>query len=313
MTDMQSGHLDATTLDRYRTGELELAEHERVAAHLESCVTCARSLGELEAFAGAVGRAYAARRAIDAREEPDWPRLRSRIADRTAAERREILEAARPAARRSAWVRWAPQAAAAVLALVVIGILWREGVREPEDARELVQPAPEIAGTDRPEEDRPQEEIAAAAGPPAQERRTAEGLADDERFRQTPLEPPPAEPSAAAPAAKALPPPEAERADAANEAVARRANAADPPRDEAREEDLAAAADRLEVQALVRFELQGRDALVRSDTLAAARALELWRDSLAARTDLPLERRDTAGALADSLAELAEPARVPPE
>jgi hypothetical protein len=199
------------------------------------------------------------------------------------------------------------------VALVVIGVLWREGVREPEDAQRLVQPAAESADADGPQE------LAARAEPGAQERlagaqerREAESLADGQRFRRGQPDTRGVEPRAAPAAAKALPPSAMESLDAAEEGAGRRANADDLLRGEARE-DMAAAAGRLELQALDRFELSGRDALVRSDTLAAARALGLWRDSVASRTDLPPDRRRAASVLADSLAELVGSAEVPPQ
>jgi hypothetical protein len=312
MTEIQN-HPDATTLDRFRTAELESAEHERVAAHLASCASCARALADLEAFADSVGRAYAARRAIDVRPEPDWDELRARIAAGTAA---EGLVGERPASQqreresRSAWIRWAPQAAAAVLAIVVAGVLWREGVQGPEDARRLVEPsAPNVAAADRDGKE------ASTTAPSAElghgERRAPGDFTEQERFRAAPFEDERVPPAPRA-QAEAEPARDAERTDAPVERLDRGAQGV-VRQGEAREENMAAAANRIAADPATRFEIEARDALARSDTTAAARALELWRDSLDVGADLPLERRRAARALADSLIELVDPVGIPPE
>ncbi len=299
MTEGMHTHLDDATLDRVRTGEIEEPERARAAQHVAACAECARRLADLEAFAALVGRAYAADRAEARGEEPDWARLRERVLDATRAGSPEAAAAgARPGLPTRRWSRWAPQLAAAVVAALVLGVLWREGVRGPGDARRAVE-APMTAERQGPaaaEEPAVAEEPAGAAptdiAPPgpatALESRAGEAAQDrrggQEARQNAPSAPPPDfrardEVAAAGAAAKAE-----ER-----EAGRREAGFAD-----------ASAADALEPHD--RFAVQARAALAAADTAAARRTLALWRDTLAARADLDSALRGQAESLADSLA-----------
>ncbi|MGH7563778.1 MAG: anti-sigma factor, partial [Gemmatimonadota bacterium] len=121
-----NGHVQEL-LDRYRTGELDPADHGRVESHLEGCEGCRSALAAMEAFATTVERAYAAETTARAtKREPDWGRLRASIVGRTSA--RE------PGLRRSWLARHVPQTAALVVALVAVGVLWQQGIRAPGDA-----------------------------------------------------------------------------------------------------------------------------------------------------------------------------------
>jgi len=80
----QAGHPEGWTLDRWRTGELAGPERERVAAHLAGCEACARTDGA-RGLRPSGGRVYAADRALAARAEPDWMRVRARIAGATGS------------------------------------------------------------------------------------------------------------------------------------------------------------------------------------------------------------------------------------
>jgi len=259
MTEDMGGHLDDTTLDRWRTGELAEGERTRVAEHVERCEECARALAELEAFAGTVGRAYDADRAAADAQAPDMARLRERIEAATRAPD--------SAARRRAWTRWMPHAAAAVVALLVVGVLWREGFRAPEDAGRLARPesaaverALEPAATPAERDEAAPAPRPEAPPPPAEYRQRQEGLA---KARE-------AEEAA----------PEAQAADALADAPA--AGLAIDPHD--------------------RFATQAREALVDRDAAYARRTLSLWRDTLAPRDELAPALRRQAESLADSLA-----------
>jgi hypothetical protein len=112
-------------LDRYRTGELDERDRLMVERHLETCEPCRGELEALAAFAARVERGYVAERAARAAErEPDWGRLRAAVVERTHGR----------APRRARLARYVPQAALAVLALVAVGVLWEQGVRDPREA-----------------------------------------------------------------------------------------------------------------------------------------------------------------------------------
>ena len=284
MTEDMRGHLDDTTLDRWRTGELAEGERTRVAEHLERCEECARALAELEAFAGTVGRAYAADRAAADAQAPDMARLRERIEAATRA--REFV------ARRRAWTRWMPHAAAAVVALLVVGVLWREGFRAPEDAGRLARP--ESAAVERALEG-----AAEPAAPPAGRDEAATSIAAERGEAAAPVR----ERDAAVPAPRPeAPPPPAEYRQRQEElAKAREAEEAAP---EAQAADALADAPAagLAVDPHDRFAARAREALAARDTAAARRTLALWRDTLSPRAELAPALRRQAESLADSLA-----------
>lgn len=275
----------APLLDRYRTGELEGQERERVAAHLAECPACAAVLADSEAFAATVGRGYLAGRAMHAADEPDWVGQRAAILARISA---------RPA-RGSRWQGWAPQAALAVLALIAVGVLYEVGVREPADAER----APAPAGS----------EPASEGGMPATREDVAEGVKAETKetaAKSGDVAAPPPEPAAEAPADAAvvgeLRQENREGADR-REAEARQEVGERAADDEALAAARAAADGPEEAIARgARFEVRARIALADRDTLAAAEALSVWRDSLASGAGLDPARKKLAQALADSLA-----------
>lgn len=287
-------------LDRYRTGELEEAERLWVEAHLGRCAECTRSLEELAAFSGMVGRAYYAQRAVAGAREPAWERMRGEILARTAAPRRAPRSAG---SRASVFGRYAPQAALAVLALVALGVLYQEGVRGPEDARRRLarepeatssprgpassdevqlikplpgepraaqpQPGPPVGGARRPSSPQGAQppELLQGAGP-------ADAPSEDERARQVPSEAPPAAQEAAPAVA----------ADAAGEA-----DVAADAADEADQEYVRAPAERRAVPS------QREEAVVGGER--EQRAAKETREAL----DADLLRREAALAAADTL------------
>jgi len=325
---MTAGHPDVTALDRFRTGELPEAEQASVADHVAGCEACAGALAELESFAAAVARAYAADRAVAAGEEPDWARVRERIAEGTAAGAgapAPVGGAGREArARRPVWVRWGPQAAAAVVALLVLGVLWREGVQGPEDARRIAErqappvaapeapsPADRLAGTAPASEPGAREPGAPLApGPPATEGDVAraetqaarDGVELEARARDREADFRRDAPGAAP---EALADGVAQREERPADERAANERADDQDRANQAAKAAPAAARMAEAAALDphdRFAVQAREALAASDTLSARRTLALWRDTLAPRDELDPALRDQADALADSLA-----------
>lgn len=313
-------------LDRYRTGELDEAARRRVEAHLAACADCARELTELEAFSATMARAFEAGRQLAAPSEPAWDRQRRRIVARTMEDSRL----------HEGWARvlrqYAPQAAMAVIALIALGVLYREGVRGPGEAERRLQepaPAPSLAKTAGPaRETGPQ----AAGAPEAAPQPRAEAHA---RILGAPA---PAEETQAANEAEgamkeepgaARPVPSAPRGFAAGRekapAEARvkppAPAAAEPRRDETDEDRAKAMAGRTAAAAphapadlaqsplkhmdeLRRLDFRAHRALASSDTAEAARVLAFWRDSLQGRGDLDPERMRAAAALVDSLAAL---------
>jgi hypothetical protein len=120
-------------LDRYRTGELEEADRRRVEEHLGACAACAGELAGLGAFAATVRRAFDAAQAAGVSREPAWDRQRREILARTAEPRSE-------GGWRDVLRQYAPQAAMAAVSLIVLGVLYREGVREFADAERELRP-----------------------------------------------------------------------------------------------------------------------------------------------------------------------------
>ena len=324
----RSQHVDEL-LDPYRTGELDAAAERRVAEHLESCAACRGALGDLEAFSEVMGRAYAAETATRAAErEPDWGRLRAAIVERTSA---------RPTVPRRSWfARHVPQTAVAVLALLAVGVLWRQGIRRPTEAerglrkdrpaatseRDAVPSAARTgdedsrfgsAGETKPQMEAGGEREAAARIANAPVKREAPGVEADELYRAPEGAEPmaPAEDLADVRTGRRIedlvkePPPsaEAEAADEAAEAGWEKARRAAPRERAAQagavglQRDSVAGGDEVE-----RFRRLAREALAEEDLALAETALAQWRDSLASGDDLPSRLRQAAQALADSLA-----------
>lgn len=321
------GHVEEL-LDRYRTGELDLADRRRVEGHLEECEACRSALASLEEFSETVGRAYAAEAASRAVEhEPDWGRMRAAIAARTTAP-----------PRRSWLARHVPQAAAAIVALIALGVLWQQGIRSPEEADRALRTEGREALSDR--DARPADRSSGALGPGAAEPDTTAG-AELDRLQPAQDEARLTKRDAAEPlgerlddregarrqneagAAARKPAPVAEAIEGEAEAAAAGArddSAVSRARFEARaDSNMVAAeapvlADEVEITVtgqakmatpppdLERFHSRARLALAAGDSALAAAALAQWRDSLSAGEDLPPDLRRAAEALADSLA-----------
>lgn len=161
MTHDPSAHVGAL-LDRYRTGELPPAERERLAAHLAECEACAGELAALQSFSATVARGLAA-----SRSAPDPAGRRRAVLNRIAE-----LERARGRGRLGGLPRWAPQALAAVVGAIAVGVVLRTGVWPPggrEDA--AVQQRPVTVAEDETSGDR-----------------TADGRVTEERDRTPELE-----------------------------------------------------------------------------------------------------------------------------
>ena len=311
MTNDLAGHVTAL-LDLYRTGELDPPVRERVAAHLAGCETCARDLSSLEAFSGVVSRGLAASRALRGDAAPDA----------AGARRRGVISRIAEADRRGArWFpaglpRWAPQALAAAVGAIALGVLLRQGVWPP--GRETP------ADSDRPA-------VVATVPSEAGERTAADGFGDEAdaetmqkesdasgraggalREHSDEISVDAAAPRNAAPGLAAE----------AREGVEQRAGEdrlAAPPeaREEAPPEPLAedSALERADEVAagggrspgerlLADFVRRAHAALAVRDGAAADEALDLWSDSLAGRSDVAPRRMEAAETLADSLADL---------
>jgi hypothetical protein len=299
-------------LDAFRTGELAEADRVRVERHLERCDACARRLAELEVFASAVGRGFRAGIAGGAIPEPDWGAQRRAILERTVGPR--------PARQRAIWLRYAPQVGLAVLALVVLGVLVREGVRGPADLERRLEKSPlkSMEGAPSAASARGAAGKAAPVSPAPTDRTSAaaEGAEGKELERgaagawQGEPRPRGAAGNAAPEVAGfATPPAGGREAD-----LAKAEPQAAPPPEEAPpfpsvekappgEEPQAAAgpgAPRMDV--LQRLDFYARRALASGDSLVVGRALAFWRDSVAGRTDLDPGRKRAAAALVDTLA-----------
>lgn len=268
-------HPDEPTLDRYRTGELEGEEREQLEAHLETCEACRARLSGLEAFSDRVGEAYGASRRAAPR--PDWETQRASILDR-------IDE---PAVRRGPWTRvrrWAPQLAAAAIAVLVVGVLWQEGIRGPDDAQRAVR-------STRIEREVP----ITGTGPAAPE-------ADDRAPREEP--PVPAGLGERADASDDGAPEETQersRDAVLTDEVERRRAVGQGARPERQEEVAGMRAETAPAPAAERFEGRARDALAKRDADSAREALAFYRDSVEPAA-LDSVHADTLRALADSLA-----------
>jgi hypothetical protein len=130
-------------LDAFRTGELAEADRVRVERHLARCAECAARLAEIESLARTATRAFAAGAGLASRAEPDWGRLRAAILARTVGP----APAPRP---RPSLRRFAPQVALAALAVLVLGILAREGVRGPADLERALKKSDDSARANAP-------------------------------------------------------------------------------------------------------------------------------------------------------------------
>ncbi len=293
-----SAHVEEL-LDRYRTGELGPAERRRVELHLEECGRCRTALASLSAFSRTVERAYEAETAARAAEgEPDWGRLRASIVERV----RE------PAPRRSWLPRHAPQAAAAVVALVALGVLWQQGIRGPDDAdRALRSESPVPSRADRGG-GRAGGPTADAPAPEASPDRVNDIQPDDARVADR-------EPAAAAETIRRdVDLGEAEGREDETVSRARFGERVDSVVVGAAAEGAPEVAQEAAVTAqknaaaptpeLERFQRRARTALSEADSVLAAGALAQWRDSLVSGEDLPADLRLAAEALVDSLAAL---------
>jgi hypothetical protein len=130
-------------LDAFRTGELAEADRVRVERHLARCAECAAQLAEIESLARTATRAFAAGAGLASRAEPDWGRLQAAILARTVGP----APARRP---RPSLLRFAPQAALAALAVLVLVILAREGVRGPADLERALKKSDDSARANAP-------------------------------------------------------------------------------------------------------------------------------------------------------------------
>lgn len=281
-------------LDAWRTGELEGPRAAEVEAHLESCPACRDALAELEAFAATVEAGY--RDSEAGRAEPDWAASRAAIVARTSA---------RPGRRTARLLRWVPQLALVLVAVVAIGVLVEEGVRGPED----VGPAFERSAAERSAPPAPATEGEALEGTAREPR------ANEDAVRVEPLPgPSPTEPSAetdaAQPMANVPPPPPADRDDLAAGApgardeagAAVREEAEVPAQEAARAPETRAAAAQKALPAPERFRRRADEALDARDTTLAKAALSLWADTVRA-SELSDAERERLEALADRLAD----------
>lgn len=303
-------------LDRYRTGELSSTERSLVEGHLETCATCAEALKELEAFSATVARGYDEARAEG--PEPDWAGMRQRVVARTSKRR----------PRGTHWARYVPQAAVATIAIIAVGVLLRQGVREPGDAdrvrplerpavvggraaapeasAERIEPAEEavLDGARRQAEARRRAREDVAVGDELDDMGAVAGAADPvgqarrERNQQFVSR------DAAAPTLDQ----EKARAEAGQYRENKDALAKQdaPGADEARR----ALEGALETETLAdldvvdRFELRAKRAFANRDTAAARASSLFFADSVAGRDDLDPERLRFAQSWADSLAAL---------
>ncbi|MFN2432549.1 MAG: hypothetical protein ABR599_06995, partial [Gemmatimonadota bacterium] len=250
--------------------------------------------------------------------DPLWDRQRRRILERTVA--------VPPRAARARWPRLAPQAALAALAVVGLAVVYRAGVRSPDDAESLMTRSEEMARV--PDSDGPRVSKLAprtpvdaedAAGAAGRDRPAASSVGADEQaileMEEKEEEEEEEEKNAADVAAPAAPqrsgvtprgrtPSEpvgsegrtgAQRQDLPEEREAAQPRAGAP----------AGAAKAMTAQrstdALSRFRDSSLAALEARDRLLAEEALAFWRDSLASGAELPEGEREEAAALADSL------------
>lgn len=127
---------DSPDIELYFYGELDETARARVAAHLRTCAACRHQLDDL----GAIRRALAARPAIDAPPAGDWSRFTRRLATALAGAgvpppRSAVLERSG-----RTWRVRHLAAFAAMLAIVVIGVLLAaRGRRAPAQYASLAQ------------------------------------------------------------------------------------------------------------------------------------------------------------------------------
>lgn len=305
--EFEGGHPLETMLDRYRTGELTAEEGDLAKSHLEACPECRDRFAELEAFAATVREGYeAADRRIP---ESEWNRRRGEIAARTYRRERGRVVAPR-------WWRVAPQFAAAAIAVIVAGVIVRSGVRGPDEV-DLLGPGPgtEISAiAEAPDEAKDETERigetvaaippdeAAEEAPPALLDREVDPATVLRQDRQALDQAAPLDAGQVADAGEAIGAEGVRVGEAEEDRFRVMAEAEGPDRTEALR---AAAVDRR-----ARFEELARDALARSDSLAAVHALAFWRDSLV-EDERRGNERETGGWI-DSLAAVAgEPPAEP--
>lgn len=273
-------HPDESTLDRYRTGELESEERARVEAHLETCAACRARLSGLEAFSGRVGEAYVASRRAAPR--PDWEAQRASILDRVDD----------PVVRPGRWMRlrrWAPQLAAAAVAVLVIGVLWQEGIHGPDDAQRAVR-SPAV------------EREARTAAPEPAAREPAAPVPGDRAPGEEPPAPAAAAGRVAGPDGGAPGDVQEEDLEDAPTEEVEQGRAAEPEARPDRREAVAGMRTRAALAPPAeRFEGRARDALAKREVSSAREALAFYRDSVEPAA-LDSVRADTVRALADSLA-----------
>ena len=280
------GHV-AELLDAYRTGELDASRRAEVDAHLEACELCRAELVALGSWTATIERGYAAIRSGARELEPDWGAQRAAVVARTSGRRSAVREG-------WSFRRWAPQVAVVALAALIVGVVWRERVREPGRGTDTTM----TRSTDEAGE-----EGVAAPGGRADEDASRFGRAEPQTAENAPA--PTTMPQAAPPPApqEARPMPEA----AENARDLARQRAVPPSADEDRpvqekvdalekeaeaEQDRAVRQEGLDARAaqpslaaplgeIERFEREARTALAQQDSAAARRALALWTDTLA--------------------------------
>lgn len=156
------GHPDLDLLADYLDGGLGPAEVARVTSHLDGCLACRLEAKQMARFAALADDAEAAAAA-------DWPRARDELERRYDESIRPSITAAAAAPsagesaggaraiplprptprRRGGWLRWAlpaAAAAAAVLALVVVGDRSVREAAEPRDGLEATRGGGSEAG-----------------------------------------------------------------------------------------------------------------------------------------------------------------------
>lgn len=286
------GHV-AELLDAYRTGELDASRRAEVDAHLEVCDRCRADLAALGSWAATVERGYAAIRSGARELEPDWGAQRAAVVARTSGRR----------SAKEGWSfrRWAPQFALVAVAALIVGVVWRERVREPGRVTDTTM--------NRSADDAAEDQVAAPGGRPDEDAsafsRTEPQSAENAQAPAAAPRPAPAAPRArqvVEPAPEAArerviaPPADDERALEGKADAVRREAAEEVEQDRAAEPSLAAPLGEIE-----RFEREARTALAAQDSAAARRALALWSDTLAA-AGVDGER----AALADSLERFLE-------
>jgi hypothetical protein len=126
------------TIELYFYGELPPPEQHEVQRHIRACAACESALGDLSA----IRQALAARRSIAAPPGGDWSGFMAALTASTSA------PPLHPAAGRGAthWSHAGLVAAAALLALVTVGVLFAARSRQPP------APAPAVSASPIPAE-----------------------------------------------------------------------------------------------------------------------------------------------------------------